>query len=662
MDSNENNLSSLEAEGVPTLDFHPAYAYVSSQLQDDAERGGKQPRNSRRTSSNNLNVVLRLLSLETARADAAEARLTRDNEAILTRVRNIREAYARGQAELVRVKAELEMYKFQLDLAHKEIRRAQVIVDEADKARIEAEERCTRDKKNIRELVLQRAINEAREEGRREGWGLGLERGRVLTDAQVDIRSSALYPSLNCLDGSQQRGLKQRPSEHDSLRQGFHRSSSSMRVRAPSCSEASTRLVTSRQSVESILPNDIPTLGPDEYIIPHPQEPRVTVDLDERDDYAFRVGAKTAATSMQDKVREPPNIHDAPHEFKFNFWPAMSNNHLDHTISPAYGRDEFETPALSAVSNRSTRISEFDIVRPPTFEGPDGLVHLPRDFKRNQRQTNLYTPRSATKGDRLIREFNDSQESAEKHDFFSVNNLEAVQAVAGKGEDTYEVRTCPQAHHKSRARISEPLTFIGPLTVKATPLMESFPCDQLLTFTASPPCLPVVRKIRPLSVEGQYKSRLTTSRFPSQSPTNTSPGTTINPVLLTPEHANLVTGIQDLPQLPRSPSGSSEKSLSMPSVVVEQLPPGFVPHIVADSKSSEGDPLKSTQHIHAGHRISSGPLETQFITTFSKLDSMSSGHSSLPLAAVPPKFSTEKLGLEYSPAPLDRPISLFSDD
>ncbi|KAG6898947.1 hypothetical protein C0993_002429, partial [Termitomyces sp. T159_Od127] len=119
MDHTGNDLSTQKAEGGPNLNFHSAYAHVSSQLRDDAERGGKQPSRSRRDRGKNLSVVLRLLSLETARADAAEARLARDNEAIVMRVQNIREVYARTQAELVGVKAELEMYKFQLDLAHK---------------------------------------------------------------------------------------------------------------------------------------------------------------------------------------------------------------------------------------------------------------------------------------------------------------------------------------------------------------------------------------------------------------------------------------------------------------------------------------------------------------------------------------------------------------
>lgn len=246
MDTIENNVSTPRSEGGPNLNPRPSYADVLPQLRDNAQsaqRREKKPSSSHLTSSNNLNVVRRLLSLETARANAAEARLAKDSrnsEAILTQVLNIREAHFQAQAELLRVNAELRTYKFQLDLAHKgpaslvlvtfyslicpEIRRAQIIADEADKARIKAEERCARDRENIRELLLQRAIKEAREQGRRDGWALGLERGRLNVLAmRHDQRSGNAEGTM--VNQREERGRSPIPSRQVSIYTTTFRSS-----------------------------------------------------------------------------------------------------------------------------------------------------------------------------------------------------------------------------------------------------------------------------------------------------------------------------------------------------------------------------------------------------------------------------------------------------
>ncbi|KAF8061848.1 hypothetical protein FPV67DRAFT_299193 [Lyophyllum atratum] len=154
-----------------------AYAHFLSRLRGE-ERQEPAPRSRSRSNSSGANTLLRLLAHETARADAAERELMKDHEAVISRVRSIKEAQLRAEAELVRVTSELALYKLQLDIAQREILRAQTIVDDVERARAEAEERGVKDREQIRKLVLQRAVEVAREEGRREGWKLGLERGR----------------------------------------------------------------------------------------------------------------------------------------------------------------------------------------------------------------------------------------------------------------------------------------------------------------------------------------------------------------------------------------------------------------------------------------------------------------------------------------------------
>ena len=66
-----------------------------------------------------LSTVLRLLAQETARADAAEREVSRDAQALLTRVKEAKEAKERMEVDLFRVKEELGLYKLQLEVAQR---------------------------------------------------------------------------------------------------------------------------------------------------------------------------------------------------------------------------------------------------------------------------------------------------------------------------------------------------------------------------------------------------------------------------------------------------------------------------------------------------------------------------------------------------------------
>ncbi|GLB35698.1 hypothetical protein LshimejAT787_0212630 [Lyophyllum shimeji] len=154
-----------------------AYAHFLARLRDE-HRQEPPPRTRSRSNSSGAGALLRLLAQETARADAAERELAKDHEAVISRVKSIKEAQLRAEGELARVTAELALYKLQLDIAQKEILRAQTIVDDVERARAEAEERAIKDRERLRKLLLQRAVEVAREEGRQEGYRMGLQRGR----------------------------------------------------------------------------------------------------------------------------------------------------------------------------------------------------------------------------------------------------------------------------------------------------------------------------------------------------------------------------------------------------------------------------------------------------------------------------------------------------
>ncbi|KAG6873159.1 hypothetical protein C0995_002317 [Termitomyces sp. Mi166 len=722
VDCKENDILIPKTESAPNLSCRSSYAHLLSRLRDNSERERKEHQSSRsgsRSSSSNLNVVLRLLSLETARADAAESQLARDNEAILTRVRNIREAHVSAQAELVRVNTELAMYKFQLDLAHKEIRRAQVIIDEAQKGRAEAAERCIMDREKIRELVLQRAIDEAREEGRREGWRLGLERGRwdvrasqrdqrhlenaeqtetyketghkptepelSLTAApgtRAAIRTSrpSALPILEHPSNSYRKESKRRSSEYISF-QNSRRSSSSKHPRSLSHSETcSPGLAPSRRSVKShnSIPLDgfIPTLGSHEHIaLPPPHGLSVPMDLTEpTDDARISAGVKGKGIDPQDRGTVGDIGLQTPQEHVYDSWRSIPNDHPDRDVSQADQRDGYETPAYSAVSNRSTRISEFDIVRPPNIEALNNRWYSSPAEEQSQQLISFYAPRPATKDDISTGDLDDSRRIAEERSSIRSNNHEALQVAASKAKNANEVGALanltyepPQYDFVKDSRVHSPRAIGGPCLLSSASEVSDSDLAHRASYiyrTNNPPrCHPSGEAARTrsainiypqstLPTSGPPTSGPTTSNYepratvqkstfdvtvpgidvepPSHSPTNTSPGTTVNPVLLTPEHINHLTVVPDPLHPPHNLPGVIDDSLAK-SVLVEQLPPGFVPlhpiSSVTDSKSIEDDHLKSPKHNSHVHNL-------------------------LHPTAAFSDFSMERSpGLDYSPAP-----------
>ncbi|KAF8963709.1 hypothetical protein BDZ97DRAFT_1818844 [Flammula alnicola] len=100
------------------------------------------------------------------------------------------------ERELQRVKEELAMYKIQLDVAQKEIFRAQEIVDKVERQRLAAEEDAMRAKEKMRKLVQTRAVEQAMEEGRRLGFEEGLNQGRVYGTDSVETAETWDEPFL----------------------------------------------------------------------------------------------------------------------------------------------------------------------------------------------------------------------------------------------------------------------------------------------------------------------------------------------------------------------------------------------------------------------------------------------------------------------------------
>ncbi|KAF8166495.1 hypothetical protein BJ912DRAFT_1067880 [Pholiota molesta] len=121
-------------------------------------------------------VTAERLARETARANEAERHATE----VLSMFKTTHEAKAKLEREVQRAKDELGLYKVQLDVAQKEIFRAQEVVDKVERQRADLEEELLRTKDKMRKLARDLAVEHALEEGRRLGFEEGLRQGRAL--------------------------------------------------------------------------------------------------------------------------------------------------------------------------------------------------------------------------------------------------------------------------------------------------------------------------------------------------------------------------------------------------------------------------------------------------------------------------------------------------
>jgi hypothetical protein len=121
-----------------------------------------------------LVMLTNQLREETQRADDADRR-ARD---VVTRLKAVIEEKFVLEQNANKVREELRLYRIQFDNAQKEIYRAQVVLNDVESQRVEAEEAAARARDTARKLKEERLIDMAREEGRRIGIKEGLARGQ----------------------------------------------------------------------------------------------------------------------------------------------------------------------------------------------------------------------------------------------------------------------------------------------------------------------------------------------------------------------------------------------------------------------------------------------------------------------------------------------------
>ncbi|CDO77743.1 hypothetical protein BN946_scf184993.g6 [Trametes cinnabarina] len=142
-----------------------------------------------------LAVTKDRLESETRRADEAERRVLE----VLRRLRTTHEATLLAQSDAAHVREELTLYKYRLDDALRQLKRAQEIINELEHEKEQAELDASRARTVARKYREQHLVARARQEGREQGFQEGLSRGRdlgyqdALEDEDVDDGEDADY-------------------------------------------------------------------------------------------------------------------------------------------------------------------------------------------------------------------------------------------------------------------------------------------------------------------------------------------------------------------------------------------------------------------------------------------------------------------------------------
>ena len=123
-----------------------------------------------------LKLTLAKLDEQSQRATDAERRATE----CLVRARTAIDARAHADTDAAAARAELALYKMQLEQAQREISRAQEYLDGLEARRHDAEEDAARARSVARKLQEERASEAAREQGKQEGYNEGLRHGILL--------------------------------------------------------------------------------------------------------------------------------------------------------------------------------------------------------------------------------------------------------------------------------------------------------------------------------------------------------------------------------------------------------------------------------------------------------------------------------------------------
>ncbi|PFH53510.1 hypothetical protein AMATHDRAFT_1165 [Amanita thiersii Skay4041] len=341
---------------------------------------------------------------ETERANAAE----RKSIQLATLLRTAKDNNLSLQLQLTKAQKELELYRIQLDIAQQEIQKAQEIVARIDQARIHAEEQAARDRTKARKLLERAAINDALQKGREAGYKQGLERGKLLAWSEVLVRHSE---NREDTQRAHQSGTRSSMSSSNSL---HHSAISRSRY-----AETPDNLQPARPHSAHRHPNSSsPVLNFARSSIVRQPRPVLAASRQPQDIDIRSIPSRNSNHSVSHHMYDiPPDgyipIMDShsvislppPHELKRPVLtnPLGSGSDLSHEQRGGISLHQYQaltedmrpavlaksersdlyqrprSPSITSFGSKSTRISQFEFVRPPS-RLQNSVVIAPSEF------------------------------------------------------------------------------------------------------------------------------------------------------------------------------------------------------------------------------------------------------------------------------------------
>ncbi|EGO22044.1 hypothetical protein SERLADRAFT_441263 [Serpula lacrymans var. lacrymans S7.9] len=625
------------------------------------------------------------LTNETARADTAEHRALE----YFTRLRSANEARERAEQDVNRLKEELRLYSVQLENAQKEIFRAQDIIAQVAAQKSEAEADAARARTTARKLQEEKLVMQARDEGRKEGYKEGWSRGRRLGYVEgreiefVDSerhRSRQRYVVQEEDDGDDEEPFDEvrvRPAERPQSAAANRRQSSQVPLvnrpgsappvrnydTAPHAANIPVRTVVTPRPLPSPshepLPLPIPAHSRSPETI-HPIPIRLSPSPTFRptsvppDGWIPRADSRTSRIAM-------PSPHELIQPVESALFGSSETSDNDHppVRTHDYAYPSQRSRAISASSRSSTRISQYDLVSAPTGRDDDTLTSRSSSVN----SVNFVPVRTWTGSHPQLTPVMEEQRQR--------SETESI-AEHWRAENS-ESSTSRLTRPPSRPPLRRPREVIMPASLANDASRQ--------TRTETPPAAAPNRARSPLDYLFRHRFRQRTSsssipqivvESPSESQSNGSETAVTHPELLSPDAASRSVQLpsEDLSHSNQShqtshtshqaqPADSGSSSSPTPSY----WPAGFIPL----SGPPPSPPTQSEQRRPASRAASRGAYDIAPVPSGVLYpEPPSRPQTSSENRPYPSHRDAGLTRLGYddrslSPAPLQRPISIFND-
>ncbi|KAH7919799.1 hypothetical protein BV22DRAFT_1050814 [Leucogyrophana mollusca] len=654
------------------------------------------------------------LETESTRANTAERRALE----YFTRLRSANECRERAEQDSARLGEELRLYKLQLDNAQKEIFRAQDIINLVSAQKNEAEAEAARARTKARKLQEEKMMMLAREEGRRQGYREGLSIGRRLgydegtraIQSSGEVRRRSRQQTLTHTEDDDEDGEEAREELHDinsrspPTRTRTRTSSHSMHARsesAPPVRTYDTAQHAPTLPVPTIVtpipvpspshaprpgftpPPDSPTEEGPETIRPIPYRPGPSSPLRRSPDippdgWIPRQDARNAYIPVPPphELSQPVPPSPSSHSHDLERRPSQSAiySRADPDYPPVRTRDyAYQAPPLqvprtgtpSIVSRSSTHVSQYDLVSAPNDPRPGSPLRNEYASGRTRTDSQSQSNRTQTRGEnsnhhhrspaeRMVEQWRADPDVVSTATPVFTNTALAPHAGPRRPREIIMPAPLGDVGGRTRAEAAHP-----PKPVPPPPASERVrsPLDYFRQ-----------RFRQREQSAGSIPNIVVES--PSESPSNASEHTVTRPELLSPDTANRPVPLPGEGASREPPQQQQQQQQQQPrqSTPAPAFPAGFVPLSEPSTSSQRSQSRAAHRDRAAGERYDVSPVPPGVSypappgrprPSAPPEDYFSHQRpSSRPSAPPEDYFSRQR---STSPAPLQRPISLFTD-